>query len=101
LTLPKKLRVYHLLYRLNVSFAAIVWRCREFRQTRLFDAKDLTVYQGLAQELQADINQSLLETLHDTELDDWARYGKVSAAREKALRDPDDVSFTRKKERSN
>ena len=91
LDITKKLHVYHLLYRLNLSFAAIVRRCREFRETRLFSAKRLTVYQGLAQELQSDINQDLLETLHEIELDDWARFGKVSAAREKALRDPDDV----------
>ena len=91
LDVTKKLHVYHLLYRLNLSFAAIVRRCREFQQTRRFNFSDLTVYQGLAQELQADINQSLLETLHQDELDDWARFGKVSAALEKRLRDPDDV----------
>ncbi len=91
LDVTKKLHLYHLLYRLNLSFAAIVRRCREFQQTRRFSSKDLTVYQGLAQELQADINQSLLETIHQDELDDWARFGKVSAAREKELRDPDDV----------
>src|SRR5260370_41240063 len=90
LDVTKKLHLYHLLYRLNLSFAAIVRRCREFQQTPRFSSKDLTVYQGLAQELQADINQSLLETLHQNELDDWARFGKVSAAREKELRDPDD-----------
>jgi len=66
-------------------------RCREFQQTRRFGSKDLTVYQGRAQELQANINQSLLETFHQNELDDWARFGKVSAAREKELRGPDDV----------
>jgi hypothetical protein len=91
LDVTKKLHVYHLLYRLNLSFAAIVRRCREFQQTRRFSSKDLIMYQGLAQELQADINQSLLETLEQGELDDWARFGKVSAAREKELRDPDDV----------
>jgi hypothetical protein len=91
LDVTKKLHVYHLLYRLNLSFAAIVRRCREFQQTRRFSSKDLIMYQGLAQELQADINQSLLETLEQDELDDWARFGKVSAAREKELRDPDDV----------
>jgi hypothetical protein len=32
-----------------------------------------------------------LEILHSAELDDWSRYGKVRQAREKELRDPDDV----------
>ena len=91
LDVTKKAHVYHLLYRLNLGFAAIVRRCRELQQTRLFSAKDLTVYQGLAQELQCDINQNLLETIERIEMDDWARFGKVSAARDKELRDPDDV----------
>jgi hypothetical protein len=91
LDVTKKLHLYHLLYRLNLSFAAIVRRCREFQETRRFGSKDLIMYQGLAQELQADINQSLLETIEQIELDDWARFGKVSLAREKELRDPDDV----------
>ena len=103
LDVTKKLHLYHLLYRLNLSFAAIVRRCREFQQTRRFNSRDLAVYQGLAQELQADINQSLLETLHQDELDDWARFGKVSLARDKELRDPDDVFIAaeeRRKEKS-
>ena len=97
LDVTKKVHLYHLLYRLNLSFAAIVRRCREFQQTRRFNSKDLTVYQGLAQELQAEINQTLLETLHDDELDDWARFGKVSGAWEKELRDPDDVFIAAEK----
>ena len=91
LDVTKKLHVYHLLYRLNLSFAAIVRRCREFQKTRLFSSKSLTMYQGLAQELQADINTELLENIEQIEMDDWARFGRVSAAREKELRDPDDV----------
>jgi hypothetical protein len=37
------------------------------------------------------MNQELLEILHGAELDDWSRFGKVRQAREKELRDPDDV----------
>jgi hypothetical protein len=33
----------------------------------------------------------LLDTLNDCELRDWSRYGKVRAAWEKYLRDPNDV----------
>jgi len=35
LDVTKKLRIYHLLHRLNLSFAAIVRRCRELQETRL------------------------------------------------------------------
>jgi hypothetical protein len=87
----KKLDVYHLLYRLNLSFAAIVKRCRALEQSRIFRIKFLRVFQGQAQELQAEINEELLDTLHQIELEDWSRFGKISQARDKELRDPDDV----------
>jgi hypothetical protein len=43
------------------------------------------------QELQAEINQELLETMHAMELEDWGEFGKIRQAEEKRLRDPDDV----------
>jgi hypothetical protein len=91
LDVNKKLSVYHLLYRINLSFTNIVRRCRGLEATGVFRPKYLRQFQGFAQELQAEINQELLETLNDHELNDWYRYGKVRAAWEKYLRDPDDV----------
>ncbi len=91
LDVTKKLSVYHLLYRLNLSFTNIVRRCRELEETRVLPSKYLRQFQGFAQELQAEINQELLLPMHERELDDWYRYGKVRAAWEKYLRDPDDV----------
>jgi hypothetical protein len=41
--------------------------------------------------LQAEINQELLETMHNAELEDWGRFGKIRQAEEKRLRDPADV----------
>jgi hypothetical protein len=61
------------------------------REAGNFTAKSSKLFQGYAQELQAEINQELLETMHQTELDDWARFGKIRQAEEKRLRDPDDV----------
>jgi hypothetical protein len=87
----KKLQIYHTLYRLNLSFAAIVRHCGTLEETRFFRSRFLRDFQGYAQELQAEMNQELLEILHGAELDDWSRYGKVRQAREKELRDPDDV----------
>lgn len=91
LDVTKKLHVYYLLHRLNLSFAAIVRRCRELEQTRVFRSEFLRIYQGFAQELQAEVNFELLETLHQIEGHDWYVYGKVRQKREKELRDPDDV----------
>ena len=94
----KKLDIYHTLYRLNRSFAAIVAHCQTLEGPKFFPSKSLRNFQGFTQELQAEINQELLEILHGTELDDWNRYGKVRQAREKELADPDDV-FIKAEER--
>lgn len=87
----KKLLIYHTLYRLNLSFSNIVNRCRELQDTGVFTAHSTKLFQGYAQELQAEINQELLEAMHATELEDWGRFGKIRQAEDKRLRDPDDV----------
>jgi hypothetical protein len=91
LEVTKKLHVYHILYRLNLSFSNIVQHCRALQETGSFTAKSSRLFQGYAQELQAEINQELLETMHQTELDDWGRFGKVRQAEERRLKDPADV----------
>ncbi len=98
LDVTKKLHVYHALYRLNFAFAAIVRRCGDLQQARVFRPKYLKLFQGFAQELQAEMNQEFLETLSEVESHDWYRHGKVRQAWEKYLKDPDDV-FIEAKER--
>ncbi|HEY2499174.1 MAG TPA: hypothetical protein VGK24_19105 [Candidatus Angelobacter sp.] len=87
----QKLHVYHILYRLNLSFSNIVCHCRALREAGSVTAKSSRLFQGYVQELQAEINQELLETMHATELEDWGTFGKIRQAEEKRLRDPDDV----------
>jgi hypothetical protein len=98
LDVTKKLSVYHLLYRINLSFSNIVQRCGELEATRVFRPKFLRLFRSFAQELQSEINQELLLPMHELELDDWFRHGKVRQAWEKYLKDPDDV-FIEAKER--
>jgi hypothetical protein len=98
LDVTKKLLVYHTLYRLNLSFSNIVAHCRTLQESGVFAAKSTRLFQGYAQELQAEMNQELLDTMHSVELDDWGRFGKIRQAEEKRLRDPDDV-FIHAKER--
>jgi hypothetical protein len=86
-----KLRVYGIMYRLNVSFANIVAHCRALRESGVLTSKNAHLYQTYAQELQAEIKQDLVETLEGIESHDMFRFGKVRSAREKELRDPDDV----------
>jgi hypothetical protein len=99
LEVTKKLHVYHILYRLNVSLSNIVSHCRALQEAGSFTAKSSKLFQGYAQELQAEINQELLERMHDEELADWARFGKVRQAREKELQDPDDLLLRAKERR--
>ena len=87
----KKLLIYHTLYRLDLSFSNIVKHCRTLEEAGVFTAKSTKLFRGYTQELQAEINQKLLEMMHSTELDDWGRFGKIRQAEEKRLRDPDDV----------
>ncbi len=90
LDVTKKLRIYHILYRMNRSFATIVMQCRALEEAGLFKTKVTRRYQGFTQELQAEINGELLDTLHSTELREWYHFGKIRQNWEKQLRGPDD-----------
>ncbi len=87
----QKAQIYRTLYRLNLSFARIVDSCGELQETGVFRSKFTRMHQAFAQELQAEINEEVLGILHGIESDDLYRFGKVRDAREKELRDPDDV----------
>lgn len=91
LDVTKKLHIYHTLYRLNLSFSAIVARCHSLQQAGILKSKDTRLYQGLTQELQCEINEQLLETMRDIEFNDWSRFGKVREGQEKKFRDPKSV----------
>jgi len=87
----QKAQLYRILYRLNLSFVRIVDSCRELQGTGVFRSKFARLHQAFAQELQAEINEEVLGILHGMEADDQYRFGKVRDARDKELRDPDDV----------
>jgi hypothetical protein len=73
----------------TTAFAAIVGHCDTLRQTGLFKSKAAKMFSSFTQELQAEINQEFLEDLHQLELDDWSRHGKVREKWEKYLRGPE------------
>ena len=99
LELTKKLLIYHTLYRLNLSFSNIVKQCATLQEAGIFSQKDTRLYQGFTQELQCEINELLLEDMHDIEFDDWGRFGKIRQAEEKRLRDPNDGAPRARKRR--
>jgi len=94
----EKAEIYETLSSMNRAFAGIVQHLQKLQRSGPFKPKSAKLFSGLTQELQAEINQDFLEDLHQLELDDWNRYGKVRDARDKELRDPDDV-FIHAKER--
>ena len=87
----QKAQIYRILYRLNLSFVRIVDSCGELQGTVVFRPKFTRLHQAFAQELQAEINEEALSILLDIETDDLNRFGKIRDARDKELRDPDDV----------
>lgn len=87
----QKAEIYHTLYQINSSFAAIVGHFDRLRQAGVVTAKSTREFQGFTQELQSEFNQEFLLDWHETEMEDWNRFGKVRQAQEKRLRDPDDV----------
>ena len=74
-----KLRVYRTMYRLNVSFANIVAHCRALRESGMLTRKYAHLYQSYAQELQAEINQDVVETLDG--IDQTTCFGSARCAR--------------------
>jgi hypothetical protein len=82
---------YRTLYRINRCFDFVTEQLPVLTQAGLLSRKSLRNFQGYTQELQADINQEVLEILHQDELDDWGRFGKIRQAEEKRLSDPNDV----------
>ena len=86
-----KLRIYFTIYRLNLSFANIVANCRVLGESEILSPKFTRLYQSYAQELQAEINEEIVAIMDEVELRDMHRFGKARIAREKELRDPDDV----------
>jgi hypothetical protein len=86
-----KTAIYHTLYLLNLSFARIVTHCQTLHNAGVLRRKFSLLYQAYAQELQAEINDETLETVSSIETDDRNRFGRIRDARDKELRDPDDV----------
>jgi hypothetical protein len=71
-----KLRIYHTIYRLNLSFANIVANCRALGESGILSPKFIRLYQSYAQELQAEINEDVMSAMDEVESHDQFRFGK-------------------------
>jgi hypothetical protein len=85
----RKVEIYRTIHELNSAFAAIVGHCDALKRTGLFTTKAAKLLPSFVQELQAECNQEFLETMHQLELDDWGRHGRVREKWEKYLRGPE------------
>jgi hypothetical protein len=85
----EKAEIYETLSSMNRAFAGIVAHLKSFQRTGAITSKYAHLFQGFTQEIQAEINLGILETMDSTEMSDWARFGKVRAKWEKYLRGPE------------
>ena len=85
----EKVEIYRTLHELNVAFATIVGHCDTLQQTRVLSYRYARLFQGFAQELQAEMNVEILQFMDGIETEDWRRFGKVRDKREKYLRGPE------------
>lgn len=86
LDVTQKTNVYETLSRLNLAFAGIVERIQAIHKTGLITPKHKRLFEGFTQELQAEINSEIVGYLHDLELKDWAKHGKVRQQWERYLK---------------
>ncbi|HET8889432.1 MAG TPA: hypothetical protein VFQ41_11050 [Candidatus Angelobacter sp.] len=91
LDVTQKMDIYESLSTINSAFAGIVHHIQAIQQAGVITPKYNRLFSGFTRELQAEINSDILDHLHDRELEDWSRFGKVRQTYEKRLRDPDDV----------
>lgn len=91
LDVTQKMDIYESLSTINSAFAGIVHHIQAIQQAGVITPKYNRLFSGFTRELQSEINSDILEHLHDRELEDWNRFGKVRQTYEKRLRDPDDV----------
>ena len=89
LTSGERLAVYQTMFLMNRSFHNIVKRLQELDSDSILDAADIAEYQGIVQELQADINTHLMAKFSAVEEKDWAFFDKIKEKREKHLKGED------------
>jgi hypothetical protein len=61
-------------------------QCEVLQQSGVLKPRYRRLYQSFTQELQGELNSEVLSSLHDVELDDWNRFGRVRDKWEKYLR---------------
>ena len=91
--LPDKLRAYEAVYWLNRSFEATLLSLERLEQLGIFRLEYLNECKVRIEHTRAEANEELIDTLHEQEMDDSARFDKMQRQWENQRKDLDDVFF--------
>ena len=91
--LPTKLRAYEAVYWLNRSFEATLLSLQRLERLGMFRLEYLNEYKVRIEHTRAEANEELIDTLHEQEMDDSARFDEMQRHWEIQRKDPNDVFF--------
>src|SRR5437016_13782635 len=86
--LPTKLRAYEAIYWLNRSFEAALLSLERIERLGMFRLEYLNEYKVRLEHTRAQANRELIDTLHEHEMDDSARFDLMEPNCEKRRRAP-------------
>lgn len=87
----QKLSVYETLHSLNEGFEGVLGDLRHLQGLPFFHRQLVRAFQVVVEETRAWVNFELVETMHEREQSDWARFGRLRNRWEKRYRDPEDI----------
>ena len=90
-SLPTKPRAYEALYLLNRCFEATLLSLERLEGLGLFRLESLSEYKVVLEHARAEVNEDLIDTLHEYEMEESARFDRMQRDWEKLRGDPDDV----------
>jgi len=91
--LPTKLRAYEAVYWLNRSFEATLLSLERLEKLGMFRLEYLNEYKVRIEHTRAEANEELIDTLHEQEMNDTARFDRMKREWDNQHTDLDDVFF--------
>jgi predicted nucleic acid-binding Zn-ribbon protein len=92
-SLANKPRAYEALHLLNRCFEATLLSLERLEGLGIFRLESLNEYKVILEHARAETNEELLDTLHEYEMEESARFDGMRREWEKQRRDLDDVFF--------
>ena len=89
----QKLRVYETLHSLNEAFEQVLTDFRRLQEFPFFRRQLLRALSVVVEETRAWANYELIETMHQREQADWAKFGRLRNRWEQRYKDSSDALF--------